>query len=123
MQYCEWLAYPQLPAPLHVPGESYTVMAFASVQYEAGGVEHVFPAHGSPLHTLLLQPKLQYWTCAGYAHAPALHEAPAATYAVRWVESEQYGAGGVLQLTPTHGSPLHLPDAQPSAHATSDGAY
>jgi hypothetical protein len=31
-------------------------------------------------------------------------------------------AGGLLQVTPMHGSALHAPFAQPNAHVSFDGA-
>jgi hypothetical protein len=46
-----------------------------------------------------------------------------AEYVVRVFASAQLLAGGVVQVTPAHGSALHFPLLQPNAQSTDEGAY
>lgn len=42
---------------------------------------------------------------------------------MRKLEPTQVAAGGELQGTPAHGSPLHTPPEQPKSHSVSFGVY
>jgi hypothetical protein len=64
----------------------------------------------------LEQPNVQLTWFFGYEHVPAL-QVPGAWGTSSVVVSRQVGAGGLLQLTPAHGSPMHMPPAQPLAQA------
>lgn len=78
-----------------VPLAAYVrrVVVFAHVG--PGGVVHVTPWHGSPLHALPVQPNWHVESANVYVHVPPEHE-PAALY-VRSVVAEMHAlAGGEL---------------------------
>ena len=92
--------YEHVP-PLQLPFE-YTRRAPAT-QLGAGGVVHMTPAHGSALQTPPVQPKVQAVSLyVVYAQLPPLQVPFVYT---RRFEPEHTGAGGVVQVTPVHGSP------------------
>lgn len=108
--------YVQAP-PEHDPGDRNVRRLTPSRQVAAGGALQATPAHGSPLQTPLAQPNPQVVSLGVYVQPPPLHTPPPK---VRRVEaSTQYEAGGVVQETPRHGSPLQVPPAQPLGHAVS----
>ena len=72
----------------------------------------VTPTHGSPMQAPLTQPKEQNSVWLLYWHVPPTH-VPGTSKTVRSFGPEQYLAGGMLQSTPVHGSPLHAPPLQP----------
>jgi hypothetical protein len=53
-----------------------------------------------------------------YVHVPPLHD-PGDEYTRLVFAAEQCGAGGVLHVTPMHGSFLHMLFAQPNAQNSS----
>ena len=55
-----------------------------------------------------------------YEHEPPL-QLPGLPYTRRVVAFAQVVAGGVVQLTPAHGSGLQAPPAQPKEHVVSVG--
>jgi hypothetical protein len=56
-----------------------------------------------------------------YEHEPPL-QVPGEEYVRRAVPLAQSGAGGVVQFTPLHGSPMQALFEQPNWHVTSFGA-
>jgi hypothetical protein len=69
-----------------------------------------------------LQPCAQGNVVAGYEHTPWL-QVPSALYCWSVVELAQWLAGGVVQVTPTHGLPSQLPCSQPNSQSCSCVVY
>jgi hypothetical protein len=64
---------------------------------------------------------MQVVSVGAYVQLPPL-QVPIAAYVRCVVPFAQTAGGGVLQVTPWHGSPRHMPFAQPLAQVVSCGA-
>src|SRR5262245_44335901 len=66
------LVYAHVP-PLQVPGAWGTFSVVALAHVGAGGLLHVTPRQGLPLHMPLAQPFVQGWVDWPYVHCPLSH--------------------------------------------------
>jgi hypothetical protein len=75
------------------------------------------------LHAPFEHPLAHVVSLEGYdPHAPLVH-VPAPEYVRSVVEFTQYAAGGVLHVTPAHGSSMHAPFLHPRAHVVVAAGY
>jgi len=74
------------------------------------------------LQTPFVQPNAHFWSTVVYVQLPAA-QAPGETATFLVCASAQDEAGGVVQLTPTQGSPLQEPFTQPNSQNFSSFAY
>lgn len=106
----------------HVPVAAYVRRVEPLAHVGEGGMVQVTPAHGSPLHAPPEQPNGHIVSVGVYEQLPML-QVPVAEYVRRVVPLRHVAAGGMVHVTPAHGSPWHWPFMQPFAHVVSCGVY